>query len=132
MAWEARSGLKLLSLSANRNPTLSRNGLGSPFGIETMAIFPIDHALLLPCRNGLGSPFGIETYRPSCLQQKRECRNGLGSPFGIETSSCGNRKAENQRRNGLGSPFGIETWGLETSSQNAEEESEWPGKPVRD
>ncbi len=39
------------------------NGLGSPFGIETMMLrdIPIEFLRL----NGLGSPFGIETsWRP--------------------------------------------------------------------
>ncbi len=60
MAWEARSGLKHRCLAAWRDEhCCGRNGLGSPFGIET------SHILGSPMygvgRNGLGSPFGIET-----------------------------------------------------------------------
>ncbi len=55
MAWEARLGLKRLKGLRSRYFPGWLNGLGSPFGIET---------LLLPARqgqmwwlNGLGSPF---------------------------------------------------------------------------
>ncbi len=36
MAWEARSGLKHRSAMNSYPPFLCRNGLGSPFGIETV------------------------------------------------------------------------------------------------
>ncbi len=59
MAWEARSGLKPLIAQSKRSTCSGLNGLGSPFGIETMIL------LLFHCvnigLNGLGSPFGIET-----------------------------------------------------------------------
>ncbi len=60
MAWEARSGLKPFSNWPNASDTLSRNGLGSPFGIETIAHLALSFFTMFG-RNGLGSPFGIET-----------------------------------------------------------------------
>jgi len=36
MAWEARSGLKLFGLSFHKKHLQRLNGLGSPFGIETL------------------------------------------------------------------------------------------------
>ncbi len=38
MAWEARSGLKQLQLAKSQENPQSRNGLGSPFGIETASL----------------------------------------------------------------------------------------------
>jgi len=38
MAWEARSGLKLLALALVLVGALWLNGLGSPFGIETLIL----------------------------------------------------------------------------------------------
>src|SRR6266849_5468933 len=104
MAWEARSGLKhRLKFSKSAHP-LCRNGLGSPFGIETTP-HKLDGRTNL-CRNGLGSPFGIETSRSLLLLWQHIRRNGLGSPFGIETS-------------------------LSDQAKKLSVVSEWPGKPVR-
>ncbi len=36
MAWEARSGLKLMLRYVDANNWYRLNGLGSPFGIETL------------------------------------------------------------------------------------------------
>ncbi len=59
MAWGARSGLKLAIIRAITIALRRLNGLGSPFGIETVKCFSFrkDYLRL----NGLGSPFGIET-----------------------------------------------------------------------
>ncbi len=60
MAWEARSGLKHpLTMSTDEQPQ-RLNGLGSPFGIETL-LSALPNRVLLQGLNGLGSPFGIET-----------------------------------------------------------------------
>src|SRR5216684_366587 len=64
---------------------------------------------LVQRRNGLGSPFGIETPTKKCSRGKGFCRNGLGSPFGIETAINAVTSDPVLCRNGLGSPFGIET-----------------------
>ncbi len=59
MAWEARSGLKH-SMNLQCHQFLTRlNGLGSPFGIETLSGASIAASNIW--LNGLGSPFGIET-----------------------------------------------------------------------
>ncbi len=60
MAWEARSGLKLEYVASFAVVYSWLNGLGSPFGIET--VMGSDSSTILPQGlNGLGSPFGIET-----------------------------------------------------------------------
>src|SRR5438128_851245 len=63
MAWEARLGLKPLRHRLMCSLLdLGLNGLGSPFGIETLT----NDTPLTPTLqrlNGLGSPFGIETAR---------------------------------------------------------------------
>ncbi len=60
MAWEARSGLKRVSVKiVAMSHDLRLNGLGGPFGIET-----VNHSVPMPLLaglNGLGGPFGIET-----------------------------------------------------------------------
>ncbi len=106
------------------------NGLGSPFGIET-----IQQATPPPPLyrlNGLGSPFGIETI---AVQNERDEKcgwlNGLGSPFGIETLLAQVGEMRILRLNGLGSPFGIETMYPGDVSLGATG-AKWPGKPVRD
>ncbi len=67
MAWEARLGLKRAWTDSFYTHILRLNGLGSPFGIETIeevsASDQQDHRL-----NGLGSPFGIETVARSFAQ----------------------------------------------------------------
>ena len=83
MAWEARSGLKHTKRDIKLLQSPRRNGLGSPFGIETrpaVAQEDPDHR----CRNGLGSPFGIETARfvafvpsSSLVGMAWEARSGL-------------------------------------------------------
>ncbi len=63
MAWEAHSGLKhWLDTALALILLLRLNGLGSPFGIETLQ-FDRQHvpSARLQRLNGLGSPFGIET-----------------------------------------------------------------------
>ncbi len=60
MAWEARSGLKLAIGASITTYNQRLNGLGSPFGIETLQFGP-EPDLYKRRLNGLGSPFGIET-----------------------------------------------------------------------
>ena len=62
MAWEARSGLK--------------HELGSRREINYIRL------------NGLGSPFGFETVHLATLYRESPWLNGLGSPFGFETPQC--------------------------------------------
>ncbi len=38
MAWEARSGLKHVQIGLRQNSSHGLNGLGSPFGIETLVL----------------------------------------------------------------------------------------------
>jgi len=38
MAWEARSGLKLIEWETSMNLHVRLNGLGSPFGFETLKV----------------------------------------------------------------------------------------------
>ncbi len=83
MAWEARSGLKRTASSRLSVLRERLNGLGSPFGIETMSIRVADN--LTQGLNGLGSPFGIETTHTSSQHWKHARLNGLGNPFGFET-----------------------------------------------
>ena len=85
MAWEARSGLKrFFAVHLTVLNEWCRNGLGSPFGIET--------------REGMSPPWqviraGMAWDARSGLKQRKLHliddlairRNGLGSPFGIET-----------------------------------------------
>ncbi len=61
MAWEARSGLKLAFRRRHNAIIIGRNGLGSPFGFETLeqCVGIFEGSIR---RNGLGSPFGFETY----------------------------------------------------------------------
>ncbi len=59
MAWEARSGLKLVFQGHMAIGDRGLNGLGSPFGIETICFILLQVNFLW--LNGLGSPFGIET-----------------------------------------------------------------------
>src|SRR6266700_36904 len=84
MAWGARSGLKRHALVLWVECVDWLNGLGSPFGIETLlraAIYSRNGRL-----NGLGSPFGIETTKLDGTNNKQHGLNCLGSPFGIPTS----------------------------------------------
>jgi len=55
------------------------NGLGSPFGIETIceALHTEDIAVGL---NGLGSPFGIETRSPRLRTRRRQKAKWPGEP----------------------------------------------------
>src|SRR5260370_33934381 len=105
MAWEARSGLKLY-------------------------VTPIPNARVL-CRNGLGSPFGIETFLNGLQRMAHLCRNGLGSPFGIETLYAVHNSCIWSRSEWPGKPVrdcnfcSIIPWTVLCAS------SEWPGKPVR-
>src|SRR6266567_2792267 len=129
MAWGARSGLKLIKnwLELEQHDWL--NGLGSPFGIETLlraAIYSRNGRL-----NGLGSPFGIETTKLDGTNNKQYGLNGLGSPFGIETPKEHEFHERVQRLNGLGSPFGIET-PIKGLLSLFIAEAKWPGEPVRD
>src|SRR6266852_4065955 len=135
MAWEARSGLKHRCLAAWRDEhCCGRNGLGSPFGIETSHI--LDSPMYGVGRNGLGSPFGIETdlrhharWTLDNVGMAWEARSGLKLlPFprfydgqymhvgmawearsGLKHRSAMNSYPPCLCRNGLGSPFGIET-----------------------
>ena len=59
------------------------NGLGSPFGFETVCLIGFLAALL--GLNGLGSPFGFETPIDKDMPEGMTGLNGLWSPFGIET-----------------------------------------------
>ncbi len=84
MASTARLGLKLQRLTRATGHTSRRNGLYSPFGIET-EIASL-YAETYPGRNGLYSPFGIETTKTFMpILASLPGRNGLYSPFGIET-----------------------------------------------
>ncbi len=61
MAWEARSGLKQLllhGLTQCSSPSL--NGLGGPFGIETVAAW--FRFFWLGWLNGLGGPSFLDTF----------------------------------------------------------------------
>src|SRR6266702_4500651 len=86
MAWEARSGLKRDMDKAWMNIITGRlNGLGSPFGIETVVVITMtttnrgqhECCLLLL----------IETVVVITMTTTCAGLNGLGSPFGIETHS---------------------------------------------
>ncbi|SRR5579875_370646 len=109
MAWEARWGLKLLTVPTPVVRTLGLNGLGSPLGIETKALFCRRYSLQR--LNGLGSPLGIETVAIAPGKSIRKpWLNGLGSPLGIETKDRGSIMVmRHPGLNGLGSPLGIET-----------------------
>ncbi len=65
MAWEARSGLKLAHMAKQHEGPIWLNGLGSPFGIETIYLLSMAQAKAVRL-NGLGSPFGIETSFHFC------------------------------------------------------------------
>jgi len=60
MAWEARSGLKLTDVFCAKAHVPRLNGLGSPFGFETIGSHK-QNLQVLRRLNGLGSPFGFET-----------------------------------------------------------------------
>src|SRR6266581_3972679 len=106
MAWEARSGLKLFWAPEPGYHSLRRNGLGSPFGIET--ILPTVIGVFIVSRNGLGSPFGIETFYSSLVILQE---NQVGMAW--------------EARSGLKQSSGLIGYG-------GTSRSEWPGKPVRD
>jgi len=60
------------------------NGLGSPFGFETLDVDVRCHTSG-DRLNGLGSPFGFETKLVRLYRRYIVRLNGLGSPFGFET-----------------------------------------------
>ena len=108
MAWEARSGLKHMYGVTLSTILISRNGLGSPFGIETFNWqdqYPvIKVGMAWEARSGL---------KLSCTS--RHCRAyhlSVGMAWearsGLKLLLCLTYTDE-IRRNGLGSPFGIET-----------------------
>ena len=133
-----------------------RNGLGSPFGIETPSqLFTVSNpyagemawearsglkrkaervykACIAKGRNGLGSPFGIETSRLAQSGSSKRWRNGLGSPFGIETSR--------QLRSVVNGLRGEMAWEARSGLKPGRRQlgvspgstAKWPGKPVRD
>ncbi len=83
-------------------------------------------------RNGLYSPFGIETEIASLYAETYPGRNGLYSPFGIETTKTFMPiLASLPGRNGLYSPFGIETV-VGIDHPPVVSSSEWPLQPVWD
>ncbi len=70
MASTARLGLKREKRNAAQSPHSRRNGLYSPFGIETTMVAGVEENEK-ERRNGLYSPFGIETTREAiCTANK--------------------------------------------------------------
>src|SRR6266705_116611 len=90
MAWEARSGLKRLSDCGFLHIFVWLNGLGSPFGFETLKSFGVNQQKRR--LNGLGSPFGFEIGVVPPAMRMVLGLNGLGSPFGFETSQHANSR----------------------------------------
>ncbi len=85
MASTARLGLKLAMVWLLSLAHLGRNGLYSPFGIETAQV---GLNLTIGGLVGMASTarLGLKPPFLSSLVVYRTCRNGLYSPFGIETS----------------------------------------------
>ncbi len=61
MAWQARSGWKLLKPVVCNEIDDRLNGLASPFGLETSITYTISR--IQKGLIGLASPFGVETFK---------------------------------------------------------------------
>src|SRR6266496_2307491 len=106
MAWEARSGLKRHKNISSLYPQLWGNGLGSPFGFETMAVNTIEG----------GNSHGEMAW---------EARSGL-KPVGAFSSWASSIKGEMawEARSGLKPHRGL-------PKPVKSSKAKWPGKPVR-
>src|SRR6266566_7005530 len=80
MAWEARSGLKQ-AFRASQHVRMFWVGMAweARSGLKQQCRIWMNSIQI--CRNGLGSPFGIETYSTTVGTRMCPSRNGLGSPF---------------------------------------------------
>src|SRR5574337_1453306 len=86
MASTARLGLKRCHDNSNRLVGNRRNGLYSPFGIETLQE-PSVRKLLNMVGMASTARLGLKHANLGILRTQGQGRNGLYSPFGIETCS---------------------------------------------
>src|SRR2546428_26128 len=128
MAWEARSGLKPDSQSTHIELNRRLNGLGSPFGFETIKLAMLRQRSQGP--NCLGSPFGFNSilFRSKIFSYfKVIC---CGDPVRVEIRSFPIRPSLNLCVYMLWEPrAGLTQIFVERLMSHSK--AKWPGKPVR-